>query len=400
MTDQPEAASSSPPPVVCHITTVHPPFDTRIFHKECRALVEAGYEVHLVAQHPRDEVVCGVRIHALPTPSGRIARMLIWPWRAYRKVMAIHPRPVLCHFHDPELLPLGAVLRLRGLKVIYDVHENVADDLRFKAYMPRWLGAAASLAYRIAEGILARGVPTVHVLVSIARHYPEPRAVVRNLPILDAGGGAAARPGAGRLRSRPRLLYVGDVTEERGALVMIRLAAELARRGVDGELRIVGPCREPGVEDRVREAVRAGGLDDRVVIAGRVPFDRVRGETAAADLGLCFFMPTPNNMNSLPNKLMEYMAVGLPVVASNFDCWREYVTDTGAGVQVDPQDVPAIADAVQRLLADPDLRRRMGERGREAVESRYSWQREAGKLLAFYRRLIGPAAPTGDNTSR
>jgi len=368
---------------ICHVTTVHEPFDARIFHRECVALADAGYDVHLVACGAEEGAVAGVHLHGLPTPPNRPARRLFWPMMAYRRALAL--RPAVIHFHDPELLPGGRLLRLAGWRVVYDVHENVAADIATKPYLPRWLRPVVAGAYRLVEAALGVGMPTVHVLDRVARGYRPPTVVVRNLPP------AGPRPPLPRPPPhRPaRLVYVGTISTDRGAQTMVDLAAELRRRGVAVAVRLVGPVHERGLAYAIRHRVAERGLADAVTLDGPVPYDRIRSVLDEADLGLCLLEATPNYANSLPAKVLDYMAAGLPVVASAFPAWREYVADTGAGVLVDPADVAGIADAVQRLLANPDRLRAMGRRGREAVETTYCWEQERGRLLDFYRRILG-----------
>ena len=369
--------------VVCHITVVHAPFDLRIFQKECLTLVEAGYEVHLIACHDRDEVVQGVHIHALPQPSGRLVRVLFWPWRAVLKVLSLRPRPAICHFHNLEFLPAGAVLRLLGFTVIYDVHENMVGHILQKDYLPLWLRRAAALAYRLTEPVLTWRMASVHVLDNIAARYPQPRVVVRNLPQL-----APLRPRPRRNSDRLRLIYAGSISEDRGILTMVEAAAELVRRGADVELRLGGLDWEPGLTQRIRDAAARACLGDRFSMFGPVPYDQVQEEIAAADIGLSLIHPRPNYLNSLPVKVLDYMQLAIPVVVSDFECLREYVAGAGTGLQVDPLDVNAIADAIERLARDPTLRHEMGRRGREAVEHRYNWGVEKARLLDFYERLL------------
>ncbi len=369
--------------VVCHITTVHLPFDVRIFQKECISLVRAGYEVHLIACHDKDETVDGVHIHGLLPPPDRLQRMFWWTWLAYREVWTISPRPWLCHFHDPELLPVGMALRLQGFRVVYDVHENVSGQILTKEYLPPALRRILSWGYRFAELILTSGMATVHVLDSIAQHYRRPQVVVRNLPILGPVP-------TGKSESQPSrcLVYSGVITRDRGAIVMLDAAAELKRRGVDFEMKLVGRIHEKALHKEMLDRIERDELSSCVRLIGHVAFDQAQKHIASGDLGLCLFQPIPNNLNSMPNKLREYMGAGLSVVASDFECWRHAVADAGTGLQVDPTRADQIADAVEYLLAHPQEARRMGKQGRKLVETRFNWEREKDKLLEFYRRLI------------
>lgn len=106
--------------------------------------------------------------------------------------------------------------------------------------------------------------------------------------------------------------------------------------------------------------------------------------------GLVTLHPTPACLGSFPVKKFEYMAAGLPVIASNFPLWRE-IEGNECGVCVDPFDPVAIAAAIDRLVDDSDLARRMGENGRRAVHERYNWGVEEKKLLALYGKLLSGA---------
>ena len=379
---------------VCHITTVHQPFDTRVFHKECVSLAQAGYDVHLIACHVRDEIVDGVRIHALPMPHGRLRRMLSWPWLALDVAQRIRPRPALYHLHDPELLPVAQTLRLRGQQVVFDVHENIAEDILCKPYLPLPARIAVSWAYRFAEKLLTSGLPTVHVLEEIARLYRPPRVVVRNLPRregpIEPLDQVARAPG-GRLR----LIYVGVISTDRGAITMLDMLRLLLKGGADSELMIIGPTHESGPRDRLVQAAQVDELAGRVLLPGPLPYHRVLSELRAADVGLCLLHPQGNHTRSLPTKVLEYMWAGLPVVASDFPIWRPLVADTAAGLMVPAADAQAAAKAVRYMLDRPAERQRMGDLGRQAIETRFCWEVEQENLLGLYRRLAGPPEPAG-----
>ena len=121
---------------VCHISTVHPADDVRIFYKECRALAEAGYDVTLIAPHSKSTLIEDVKIVALPSSRNRISRMVVSTARA--AMLALREGADVYHFHDPELLPVGVLLKLLGKRVVYDVHENVSESVLAKG----WLGNA------------------------------------------------------------------------------------------------------------------------------------------------------------------------------------------------------------------------------------------------------------------
>src|SRR5580704_6176866 len=97
---------------VVHLTSVRGPRDMRVFYKECRSLVRAGYAVTLIAPGTEEQLVDGVSIHAVPRLKSRLFRMTLTAWRVYQK--ALRQAADVYHFHDPELVPLGLLLRLRG----------------------------------------------------------------------------------------------------------------------------------------------------------------------------------------------------------------------------------------------------------------------------------------------
>src|SRR5438093_974126 len=122
---------------ITHITTVHPIFDTRIFHKECKSLARQGVTINLIVSHDKKETIEGVQVIPLPFFKGRVARMFIKPILAL--IAALKTRADLYHFHDPELLPLGVFLKLLGKKVVYDAHEDVSAQVLNKYWIPLYM---------------------------------------------------------------------------------------------------------------------------------------------------------------------------------------------------------------------------------------------------------------------
>ena len=99
------------------------------------------------------------------------------------------------------------------------------------------------------------------------------------------------------------------------------------------------------------------------------------------------FHPAPNHVNAQPTKLFEYLAVGLPVIASDFPLWRKIIEGSGCGLLVDPLDPQGIASAMEWILDHSEEAEAMGRQGRQVVERTYNWEIEFGKLLDLYGRI-------------
>jgi glycosyltransferase involved in cell wall biosynthesis len=150
----------------------------------------------------------------------------------------------------------------------------------------------------------------------------------------------------------------------------------------------MGPCHESDLSQEMARLVPDAGLQSKVDLLGNLSFQDAQDRVARADIGLCLLHPTPNYLNSLATKILEYMAMGLAVVASDFECWRPYVQGTGGGVQVNPLDPQKVAAELETLIRQPQEIRRMGRLGQKAVLPHYLWDQEKLKLLAFYQSLL------------
>ena len=376
---RPPAPAAKPPRVV-HLTSVHEAFDTRIFMKECRSLAMAGYEVLLVVPHEHDLTRDGVRIAAVPLPKSRLARATRTAWNVFAKGLGL--RADVYHLHDPELLPYGLLLKLLGKRVIYDAHENLPKDVSSKHYLPRPLRGLLTLAVDVAERAVCFAFDgIVTVTTGIAVRFPYTRTVLaRNYPLRSEFPAVAGAPYATR---RAAVLYLGGLNEIRGVREMVRAIGRLDA-SLGAELWLAGRFDPPSLE---QELAREPGWA-RTRHLGWLSRDEIAARLAQARVGLLVLHPVPNFLDSLPIKLFEYMAAGLPVVASRFPAWEAVLED--AGLFVDPLDDRAIAQALTHLLANRDEARRRGESGRAAVDRTLHWEREAGALLTLYGRIVGP----------
>jgi glycosyltransferase involved in cell wall biosynthesis len=365
-----------PVDAVCHISTVHAQADDRIFYKECAALRDEGYRVFLVVGHDKADEVDGIRVVPLPPARTRLQRVLVNGPRAF--LAALRTRARVCHFHDPELLGVGVLLRLCGRKVVYDSHENVEAQISSKQWIgQRWVRRIVARLFRGIELVCCLFLDRViSVTPEIVARFPAGKGVlVRNLPILSAIPRLGPRSGPA---SRPvRIVYAGGLTRIRG----IHEAIQALDAVEDAELWLLGPWESEDYRRRC-EALPAWG---RVRYLGVKKLTDVYALLPEADIGIALLYPEENYLQSLPVKAFEYMAAGLPIVMSNFPYWR--ANFDGAALFADPFSPRDIAAQLNRLLHDHDLFRKLSDQGQTLVAENFSWESERRTLLGMYEEL-------------
>ncbi len=365
-----------------HLAPGHVTFDTRVFVKECSTLVAAGHRVSLLVRHDRDEIVDGVRIIPLPAWRSRSDRFLGSTLRCLR--IALRERADVYHLHDAEMLLVGALLALLGRTVVLDSHEDYPRLARDRTWIPALLRPLVAAAV----GLLERAVTPLFAAVISAEDEGAKRfrgkrvRVVRNYALPSEF--SATEDVAWEARER-RLAYVGAITRHRGAIEMVDVLGALDRPGeADVRLTLIGPVGESGLDEEMRG--RAGW--PRVDQLGLCDRSTVAAELARARVGFVLWHPTRKHAEgAVPVKLFEYLAAGLPVIASDFPAIRDVVEQADVGVLVDPHDVDEITAAVRTLLDDPEGAAAMGKRGRELVRERYTWDSQAAILVGLYAEL-------------
>jgi glycosyltransferase involved in cell wall biosynthesis len=370
-------------PNVVHLTSAHPAFDIRIFHKECKTLARAGYFVSLIAPHYADEVVDGVTIKCVPRGQGRFRRWTTSQWYIYRKVR--HDNNCIFHFHDPDLILIGFLLWARGKTVIYDVHEDVPRDVACKEYIPSWLRPILCEAAKIIEAAAAsRFAGIVCATESIARRFQAVNnhtVVARNFPSV-----AELTADAAWCNRQETVVYTGLIAARRGIREMVE-AMELLPGNLRATLELAGSFE---MDRDYKQVTRLPGWK-RTNWLGTLTRTEIASLLQHAKVGLVVYHPIANHLEAGPHKLFEYMAAGIPVVASDFPLWRTIVEQAGCGLVVDPLKPQSIASAVEYLLRRPFEAEEMGKRGRNAVEQQFNWEAEGNTLLRLYRSLLNAA---------
>lgn len=371
------------PTRIVHMTSVHPALDARIFQKECRSLAREGFHVTIVCPHSEDLVADQVHIKSVRRDRSRLARMTRTAWRVYREARKLQAD--IYHFHDPELIPAGLLLRASGKDVIYDIHEDVPKDIFSKQYLPAWSRPLiAWLLEKLEAFVASRFSALITVTPSIAERFCRLNSrtiVVHNYPYQkELVGAMQESPWETRRQS---VAYVGLISANRGIHEMVS-AMNLLSESLPATLELAGPgdCKELSHRPGWQRVHHYGLLDQLSTFR---LLHGVRG-------GLVLFHPEPNHVEAMPQKIFEYMGAGLPVIASDFPLWRRILGDVGCGIFVNPLDPQGIAEAIKYVLTHPREAEEMGRRGQAAVLERYNWETQVGKLVSLYSGLGKPCA--------
>ena len=315
------------------------------------------------------------------------APVLGWPERLarlastadyYRRAIGVvlRTRPAILHANDYNTMWVGVAAKyLVGSRVVYDAHELWPD--RNGRWESRWwLLACEALFVRVADAVVTA---SPGYATCMARRYRiAPPAVVRNIPSACAPSprGAAARTGP------PEVVYAGGLLRGRGLEQSIDALALVA--GV--KLALIGPGRPAYLTDLRERAVHAG-VAERVEFRAPVPPGELVDALAGADLGLSLIQPVCLSYElTLPNKVFEYIAAGLPVLVSDLPVMAAFVAEHRVGEVVAPGDPVAIAAAIERLTA-PGARAALQPHVTTAAQT-LTWERERAILLAAYRGVV------------
>lgn len=378
---------------VCVLTSVHKPFDARIFHREARTLAAADYQVTLVAPGHLDRESCeGVDVIGVPPPPSRLQRIRVWR-DIYREACAL--KPDVIHLHDPELLLLVPLLRFRlggEVRIVYDVHEYFVASLTSKYWIPTWLRPIAARSAAVLERLMVRQtdgiVCAVEGQLPLYERFDGPKTVVRNLPI--AALFANPKPHPALDSPGFKLIYVGLILPKRGIDVLLKAMRLLHDQGHSGiSLYLIGPETSTEYIQTLQSYVEQHGLSSQVKWLGYVPHREIKHYLANAHVGLVPGRYTRQYGNpGLTTKLFEYLLMGLPVLSVDYPHRRVYIEESRCGLTVGAEDVSAQADAILWFSRHPKERNRMGARGQAMVLDHYTWETEAGRLLQFYQQIL------------
>lgn len=394
--------------IVILVENLPVPFDRRVW-MESLALTEAGYRVSVVCPQPPDEpqeylVIDGVHIYRYPPPAPTHSRLSFVRefaycyWQTRRLVARIwreHRFHVLQTCNPPDTFwHLARPYKRRGVKFVFD-HHDLCPELFESKYGHRGLMYSALCwlerrQFQTADGVIATNESYKQVAIRRGGKRPDQVSVVRSGPMLSRFQRVAPDPSLRRGRQH-LAVYLGVMGAQDGVDYALRAVRHAIDSGLqDTSFAFIGKGDE---FDKLVALSQELGLADWVEFTGRVSDGELTRYLSTADLGIAPDPKSPLNDVSTMNKIIEYMAMGIPVVS--FDLVETRYSAGDAALYITGDDEKAMGLAIRDLMRDPQRRAAMGALGRRRVEEGLAWDHSKRVLVRFYDQLLGGKTECG-----
>jgi len=372
---------------VCYAGLMHPADDQRFVHKQCAALVRAGYDVVYYAITDAKTTINGVKVYPLP----KVRDLSLWkrmlePWKLLPKLLRENCR--IYHFLDPELLPLGLILKLfYKRQVLFDAHEDYVEYARSSRHLgpARHIYACIfklllNLASRIFDGFVFGD----DLLEKDFPHLGSRKVCFHHFPLLSMFPPSSV-PFA---RRKYDVVYAGNLSQDKGAFDFLKTIRLLRGRCDKFRALLIGEPRRY-IREKFYQYIGEHKLDDCLEVTGHLPYKEVSGLLDECKVGLIGLLDLPKFRKQSATKLFEYMAKALPVVSADLPPERKYMTSGVHGYLVRPGDPQTMADAVYDIITNPELGGKMAKACREQVIDKQLYaEKDCEKLLAFYDYIL------------
>lgn len=363
---------------ICHFTVAHRLEDERIFHKQCKSLSKV-YNVYLLSTADFIGDYQGINVIGLDNPKSLFDR--------FTKIFTIIPvllktKSEVYHFHDPELVVTGLILKLiYRKKVIYDVHEHYQSKIASRLSNKKILGKLLAKIWGTSERLIAKSFDLMVAADSyVAKQFkPNKTIILPNVPPLSFMDTSSERKNDDETFN---IVYLGTIGISRGLKECIEAVAKTTIPNV--KLHIIGECKIP-------ELLHLFETTENVIYHGRIPWENLTDTLSKMHIGMITLQPVPAYLYSPGEnivKLFDYASLGIPFVISDFPGIRKFVERNGGGLLVNPTDTDKIAKAIDKLYYNRKLYDRLSNECREFVKREYNWDFQEKKLLNAYAKIL------------
>lgn len=367
---------------ICVATIVHNALDTRIYFKQIMSLSKNYIVDYYSRQVPQ----------GTPKPSGKFIPLS----PDYPRQPRIRKNYILFkllknssyriyHLHDPELIPLGLFLKLRGKAVIFDMHEDISKQVINKEWIPSIFRRPLSF---ILSGI-ERCLPRIFDCVILAEDsYLQKFKSIKNIQVIHNYPFGQQCIKKTYDFNTFRMVYVGDLRAVRGIKEYLRILKKCRDNNLNIELMLIGSYADTRFEKECMDLIKTFNIEPYVTHYGRLPNNDVYKILRECDLGLALLHPIGNYVSSYPTKLFEYMSIGLPTLASNFELWKNIVEGNKCGHTVNVFKTEEAVHVISKYYNNIELRQTHGQNGLSLIKDKINWENEERRLLRLYENIL------------
>ncbi|HEY9168504.1 MAG TPA: glycosyltransferase [Lutibacter sp.] len=368
-------------PKICHLTSVHPIDDVRIFTKECTSLANNGFDVTLIAcgDTAFEDIKNNVKLISLKVlVNNRLQRFFKRSTAIYSKAVEVDAE--IYHFHDPELIPIGLKLHRKGKKIIYDSHEDTAVQIKTKKWIPKIFRNLISFVFMKYEVFAIKRFDAVisvtPLIVEKFKKINSETYQITNYPFITNDCEIKSN-------IKENIAFAGAINHA----YMFENVLKALDQTNGTKLILAG---EPITEIYLNELKQTKGWG-KVEYIGRIPHNQVKELYSHSAIGIACLDYTSNvgfkegSLGVL--KFFEYMNAGMALICTDFKLWDEIIKKYNCGISVNPHNFQEIRDAIQYLVNNPEKAIEMGENGKNAVKTEFNWESQEAILVNLYKNL-------------
>ncbi len=368
-------------PHICHVTVGHNPLDDRIFYKECSSLAKVYKNITIVAPN-RAEVSEKNNVKFVLYKEQGFFKNLKIAYKAAKKLDAD-----IYHIHEFELLPYFLWLKFwYGKKIIYDAHETIYYYFMEFTRRPKYYIWPIALIAQTIEwvcSIFVDHVITVTPWVAKGfKPFNKKLDLIYNYPLLSHFETEEIEK-----TDYPMILYPGQISTARNIDLMVESMRFVKEKFPKTKLVLLG-LTTGWFKEILDKIINKYDLQDQIEIRKPIPYDEIPKLMKSAHIGLASMAPNESFKRSIQIKPFEYMYCKVPVIAAKVPSTKMFVEANNAGIVLEKISAKNIANAIIKILSNPQEMKQMGENGHNAVKEKYNWQDMETKLYEIYDEVI------------
>lgn len=373
---------------VAIVTSVHPDFDARIW-KHAESLVAKGIEVHLICPWNIEDasIFKGVNFHTFKVEVNRYKRILFGPFKIFKKLRGLRKQVDLFHFHDLDLIILMALFSFRN-KVVYDVHENYADEVLNKFWIPKLLRKPIRYIVYIVEKICSRKIKNI-VLVAPSQERYFDSVKLNKIYIKNFASQKLMNAYVDDYFERESsVIFIGSQHENNGCFLFLDIAEEVSKKQLGIKFFASDRFRNKAIREKYLHLIEEKGLTDVVSLVPNVQPDKICDLLNVSTIGINPNLRVEQQINGIHTKVFEFMALALPYVTSDLPHQKMVIEKSGGGLLAQPESVESFVNAILKLHSDREAAYKIGMKGQSYFQKNYSYETQTDSLVEFYEKVI------------